>query len=221
MQEQLPALLSAVVGDAFGVGGWLMGNLAGAGFAVAVQQVQRRRAERARDILLDELRRGEKTLSLPEVEEAAAVLLRYGRAAQEGAARLNLRLMAKVIAGQVHQQALYADEFLRHADVIAGLRREEVILLGALQRHWTADTLRALANDHDRMNEAKRLMIAELIPVPFMDVAELAATEDAVVRTGFLFGTATFGGTIYRPTRAFERICTLVPFEAALEAEPT
>ena len=62
MQEHLPALLSAVVGDAFGVGGWLMGNLAGAGSAVAVQQVQRRRAERARDILLDELSRGEKTL---------------------------------------------------------------------------------------------------------------------------------------------------------------
>lgn len=220
MQQQLPTLLSALVGDAFGVGGWLMGNLAGTGFAIAVQRVQRQRAARARDILLDEVCRGEKTLSVPEVEEAAAVLLRYGRAAQEGAARLNLRLMAKVIAGQVYQQALYADEFLRHADVIAGLRREEVILLGALQRHWTANAVRALANDHDRMNEVKRLMIAELIPVPFMDIVELAATEDAVVRTGFLAGTATFGRTIYKPTRAFERVCALVPFEAALEAEP-
>lgn len=220
MQEQLPALLSAVVGDAFSAGGWLMGSLTGTGLAVAVQQVQRRRAERARDILLDELSRGEKTLSVPEVEETAAVLLRYGRAAQEGAACLNLRLMAKVIAGQVYQQALYADEFLRHAGLIADLRREEVILLGALQRHWIADAVRALANDHDRMNEVNRLMIAELIPVPFIDIAELAATEDAVVRTGFLSGTATFGGTIYRPTRAFERLCTLVPLGAALDAEP-
>lgn len=107
MQEQLSTLLSAVVGDAFGVRGWLMGNLAGASFAVAVQQVQRRRAERARDILLDEMSRGEKTLSIPEVEEAAAVLLRYGRAAQEGAACLNLRLMAKVIAGQAQRRCLY------------------------------------------------------------------------------------------------------------------
>jgi uncharacterized protein with PIN domain len=109
MQEQLPALLSALVGDAFGAGGWLMGNVAGTGIAIAVQQVQRRRAERARDILLDEVRLGEKVLNAPEMEEAAAVLLRYGRAAQEGAARLNLRLMAKVIAGMVYQQALYAD----------------------------------------------------------------------------------------------------------------
>jgi uncharacterized protein with PIN domain len=219
MQEQLPALLSALVGDAFGAGGWLMGNVAGTGIAIAVQQVQRRRAERARDILLDEVRLGEKVLNAPEMEEAAAVLLRYGRAAQEGAARLNLRLMAKVIAGMVYQQALYADEFLRHADVIAGLRREEVILLGALQRHWTAIDVQALPDDHDRMNEAKRRIVAELIPVPFVDIAELTATEDAVVRTGFLAGTETYGGTIYKPTRAFERLSALVPLEAALEVE--
>lgn len=88
-------VLSAVVGDAFGVNEWLMGSLAGAGFAIAAERLQRWRLERARDILIDELRRGERTLSAPEADEIVAVLLRYGRAAQEGAARLNLRLMAK------------------------------------------------------------------------------------------------------------------------------
>ena len=170
--------------------------------------------------MLDELRWGERTLSAPEVDETVAVLLRYGRAAQEGTARLNLRLMAKVIAGQIQQKVLYADEFLRHADVIAGLRREEVILLGALQRHWAAPAVQVMANDHDRMNEAKRLILAELIPVPFIDIVELAATEDAIVRTGFLAGTETFGGTIYKPTRTFQRVCALISLEAALEAEP-
>ncbi len=199
------------MGDAFGVKEWFACNIAGAGFALVAGQLLRQRAEQARDILLDELRRGEQTLSAPEVDETVAVLLRYGRAAQEGAARLNLRLMAKIIAGQAQQHVLYANEFLRHADVIAGLRREEVILLGALQRHWDAPAVQALANDHDRMNEAKRLMLAELIPVPFMDIAELAATEDAIVRTGFLAGTETFGGTIYKPTRTFQRICALIP----------
>ncbi|MGI4807500.1 MAG: hypothetical protein ACRYF2_05255 [Janthinobacterium lividum] len=115
-----------------------MGNLAGAGFAIAAQHLLRRRVEWARDILLDELRQGEKTLSDLEVEEVVAVLLRYARAAQEGTARLNLRLMAKVIAGQVERGVLYADEFLRNADLIAGLKREEVILLGTIHRHWHA-----------------------------------------------------------------------------------
>ncbi len=220
MQEQLPALLSAVVGDVFAVKDWVAGNLAGAGFALVAGQLSRRRAVHARDILLDELRRGERTLSAPEVDETVAVLLRYGRAAQEGTARLNLRLMAKVIAGQVQQKVLYADEFLRHADIIASLRREEVILLGALQRHWAAPAVQAMANDHDRMNEAKRLMLAELTPVPFIDIVELAATEDAIVRTGFLAGTEVFGGTIYKPTRTFQRVCALISLEAALEAEP-
>ncbi len=199
---------------------WVAGNLAGAGFALVAGQLSRRRAVHARDILLDELRRGERTLSAPEVDETVAVLLRYGRAAQEGTARLNLRLMAKVIAGQVQQKVLYADEFLRHADIIASLRREEVILLGALQRHWAAPAVQAMANDHDRMNEAKRLMLAELTPVPFIDIVELAATEDAIVRTGFLAGTEVFGGTIYKPTRTFQRVCALISLEAALEAEP-
>ena len=220
MQEQLPALLSALVGDAFAVKERVAGNLAGAGLALVAGQLLRWRTERARDILLDELRRGERTLSAPEVDETVAVLLRYGRAAQEGTARLNLRLMAKVIAGQIQQKVLYADEFLRHADVIAGLRREEVILLGALQRHWAAPAVQVMANDHDRMNEAKRLILAELIPVPFIDIVELAATEDAIVRTGFLAGTETFGGTIYKPTRTFQRVCALISLEAALEAEP-
>lgn len=220
MQEQVPALLSAIVGDAFGAGGWLMGNFAGTGFAVAAQGLLRRRAERARNILVEEVRRGERPLDTSEIDEAAAVLLRYSRAAHEGAARLNLRLMAKVIAGQAHRGALYADEFLRHADVIASLLREEIILLGTRQRYWTVDAVQELANDHDRMNEVRRLMIAELIPVPFMDIAELSATEDAVVRTGFLSRTEVFGGTIFKPTRAFERICSLVSFDAALEAEP-
>jgi hypothetical protein len=77
-----------------------------------------------------------------------------------------------------------------------------------------------MATDHDRMNEVSRLMLGELVPEPFADIAEFVATEAAVVRTGFLSGTATFGGTIYRPTRAFERLCNFVSLEAALEAEP-
>lgn len=220
VQENLPSLLSAVVGDVFGAKQWVAGNLAGYGIAQAVQHLMQRRTTTARDILLDEIRRGEKLLSTREVDESVAVLLRYGRAAQEGAARLNLRLMAKVIAGQAQQSALYADEFLRHADVIAGLRREEVILLGALQRYWNAPETQAMADDDERMSAVYRLLETELIPEPFADVSELAAMQSAVLRTGFLSGVPTFGGAIYRPTRAFERLCRLVSLDAALKAEP-
>jgi len=40
--------------------------------------------------------------------------------------------MAKVIAGQAHRGNLLADEFLYHADMLASLRREGVLVLGTL-----------------------------------------------------------------------------------------
>ena len=193
--------------------------MAGYGIAQTVQHLMHRRTTRARDILLDEIRCGEKLLTASEVDGSVAVLL-YGRAAREGAARLNLRLMAKVIAGQARQSTLYADEFLRHADVIAGLRHEEVILLGALQRNWNTAETQAMADD-ERMSAVYRLLETELIPEPFADASELAAVQSAVLRTGFLSGVPTFGGAIYKPTRAFHRLCRILSLASALKDEPT
>lgn len=221
MQEHLPALLSALVGDGFGLKGWVMGNLAGAGIAIAAQQLQHRRLERARDILLDELRQGDRTLTDPEVEETVAVLLRYGRAAQEGAARLNLRLMAKIIAGQAQGEVLYADEFLRHADVIASLRREEVILLGTVHRHWNAVDVPSLERGR-RQQVTRDRAHADLVPVPFRDEDDFYATAEAVTRTALL---RTADGVeddymLFQPTRLLDELCDLAPFEAAVRAEP-
>lgn len=221
MLENLPALLSAVVGDTFGACEWQAGNVVGAGLGLVAQRILRRRTEAARDILLDELRRGEKDLSAPEVDEVVAVLLRYGRAAQEGAARLNLRLMAKVIVGQAWLGSLYADEFLRHAEMLASLRREEVIYLGALHRHWSSLENPRADSDEDRMREASRRMTVELVPHPFPNAEELHASAAAIVRTGMLRGTiSSGGGTIYKPTRLMVRLCELASFEEAVKAEP-
>ena len=68
-----------------------------------LQSVFRRRTETARDIFLDEMRHGEKTMDADEVEEAVTVVYRYRRAAQEGSARANLRVMARAIDGQARR----------------------------------------------------------------------------------------------------------------------
>jgi hypothetical protein len=71
--------------------------VAGHLFGLAIEQLLRRRNEAARKVLLDELRHGSRTIDRDEMEEAIAIFNRYARAAVEGAARLNLRLMARVI----------------------------------------------------------------------------------------------------------------------------
>ncbi|WP_296739946.1 hypothetical protein [Mesorhizobium sp.] len=92
------------------------------------------RVTRARDILIEELKLGSKQSADIAPEDAAAVTMRYMRAAIEGTARLNLRLLAAVAAGQPASPSFYPDEFLAIADSLASLRREEVILLGVIQR---------------------------------------------------------------------------------------
>lgn len=138
----------AVVADAMSAYG-LPASGAGSAAGLAVwQKLTASRVEAAREILVDELKRGQRTIfDVPE-DELAAVTFRYARAAVEGAARLNLRLLAAVAAGQIEGSGLYADEFLRHADVLASLRREEVLLLGAflhVAKSVPADT--ATANE--------------------------------------------------------------------------
>jgi hypothetical protein len=167
----------------------------------------------ARDILLDEIRSGTKTLGDAEVEEAAAIFYRYMRAAQEGGARLNLRLMAKVIAGQAHRGNLLADEFLYYADMLASLRREEILALGTLYRHWKSDARVDAAGA--ALSGAK----AELIPKVFRDNEEFLATLGAAARTGLVTYISGFD-RVYMVSPLMDRLYALAPFEEALKAEP-
>src|SRR5712692_6521403 len=70
---------------------------------------------------------------LYSAREAVAETPANLRAAQEGAARLNLRLLAKVIAGQFQAGRLVADEFLHHAERLALLSRDEVVVIGMIE----------------------------------------------------------------------------------------
>lgn len=93
-----------------------------------------KRAEAARDILVDRLQKAKATLKdIPE-EEAAAITYRYMRAAEEGAARINLKLLADVIVGQDAKPGFFANDFLLWAEVISSLRHEEIVMLGIMHR---------------------------------------------------------------------------------------
>jgi hypothetical protein len=96
-------------------------------------------AEQARDILFEELRKANVSdAQAASEDDAIAVVIRYLRAAREGAARLNLRLLAKAIAGKVQSSRLIADEFLQYAEALASLSRDEIIVIGTMYRYWRA-----------------------------------------------------------------------------------
>lgn len=217
--DQLPELLSAVVSEGFDIATIPGAALAGAAASGAIARLLRRRTEAARDILLAEIGRGEAPLCPAQIDEAAAITFRYLRAAQEGTARLNLRLMAQVIAGQARLSSLYADQFLRVAAVLASLTREEIILSASIYRAWTSDEF-VQPMEINRRHGALARAAAELVPSVFKDHGVLSATAAAIVRTGLLETHPGIGGTAYWPTQKLADLISMCPFDAALSKEP-
>lgn len=158
----------------------------GSSLQEATRVLLQRRLVRARDILREELRHGRIELAEAGAEdEFAAILFRYQRAAIEGAARLNLHLLAAVAAGQAARGGFAADEFLAWADMLALLRREEVILIATLhriERHLHATDPDAA----DLLHRVRREVERALIPDPFGVADEVWAAAGACVRTGLV-----------------------------------
>lgn len=128
---QQPQYIGNVVADIMGA----FMILGGSTVSAAIQHVFKKRLDTAREILLEEIKDGNKDMGdAAELEEIAAIIYRYGRAAQEGAARANLRLLAKVIAGQMQVSSLNANDFLYYADILSSLKAQEIQLLGIMVR---------------------------------------------------------------------------------------
>lgn len=220
MSGGLPAAVGAVVSDVLSVCGVPGGSAVGAVLSAKIGAVMARRRDNAREILLEELRKGEAFVDqAASIDEWVAVLLRYSRAAQEGAARLNLRLMAKVIAWQAQAGPLVADEFLAWADVLASLRREEVILLGVMVfARREVDRMPDLKPDK-RPGLIREILVKRLVPSVFGTNSDFAAAGLSLGRTGLVNVSAGWGAMLYTPATAVRKLEALVSFQDALREE--
>ncbi|MGN4031768.1 transposase, partial [Burkholderia gladioli] len=129
MSSFLPNIFSAVLGDAASLAGLPMQAVAGALGGEILDRLLKTRRERATEIMLEALKRGTTRVHPDDLEESVSVLYRYLRAAEEGAARRNLRLLADVFAGQVRGKAVAADEFLYQAVEIPRPIRHDIATL--------------------------------------------------------------------------------------------
>jgi hypothetical protein len=112
----------------------------------AVARISERQRRYARDILMDELKQGRTLIeNVEEVDELAAITLGYIHSAAGGSARLNLRLMAMVIAGLAQRKTLVSSRFLYYASFLSSLSREEIISASTLCRNEQKATKNNLA----------------------------------------------------------------------------
>ena len=131
---------------------------------------------------------------------------------------MNLRLIAKVIAGQAHIGNLVTDEFLYYADVLGLLKREEAILIATLQRH-SHSAPATLADEGGRAGEAQDAAIGELVPCLYSSEKHFKAVASATTRTGLIIAQSAIGAMVYEITPLLEHLMSLVPFEDALREE--
>lgn len=182
-----------------------------------LRQRYEQRANEAQQILIEELSAGRALPSDIPLEEPAAMMYRYARAVHEGVGRVNLRLLAAVLAGQLAHGAVYADEFYRWADVLAGLTTEEIVVLAGYLRRIPED-LRAT-----RLVELGAEVYRDIYGAETDRWGEFEATRGALLRTGLLAisvsGGAIGGGTnvLFGPTSRLQELGRLVEMHQVLQ----
>lgn len=216
----LPDLFGALIGDAMNLAGMGAGaGVAGAAATGAVREFFRRRAEAAREILLDELRQGRMSeWQVASEDDALAICIRYMRASTEGAARLNLRLLAKAAVAQLQRSVLYADEFLKYADILAAISRDEIIVIATMHRFKVAAEEYRMTNPGSDPPDPWVATRNELAGT-FGTQAHVEAIAGRAQRTGMVVAVSAYGGIAFRTTPIFDEIVALFDFQDVLRSE--
>jgi hypothetical protein len=209
LMTRLPEIVGALIADGVSAisapGGSAIGEVAKGYF--------RRRANAAREILLDELRRGEIDGAVVASEDdCIAVVDRYLRASRDGSARVNLRLFAKAIVGRLKINRLVADEFLPHADALAALSRDEIVLIAQMYefqpRFATAEEAGKNWPNIVKTMEAKG-----------WEKERVQGTAARAQRSGYVLAGSAFDDLSYRLSPLLIDLCKTVDFDDALRRE--
>jgi hypothetical protein len=189
---------------------------------LVLDKLLRNRRTAAQAILREELARGTKSLHDVPDEDAAAAVFRYLRAAQEGTARRNLRLMAQVMANlEPKSPTLYADEFLALADTLASMRREELIVVAALYRaERTVEQRPRVLIDEKIIDEANHEMRANLRAAGvFAAEGDIDQWLASAMRTGLVIGRSAWGGMSFYTSSLMGKLVQLADIEGVLNSE--
>ncbi|GAC1043828.1 hypothetical protein [Rhizobiales bacterium] len=212
-------LFLSLISDFLADNNFPLSSTVSTGGAITLKGLLGRRVESAQQVLLDEIKRGDRPLEFHSADEAAAITYRYLRAAEEGAARLNLRLLARVIVGSVENGALYADDFLRWADTLAGLKREEIIVLGVVQRQ-TEIFEDPFPDDGSIARFWQSCWIA-LLNEHGMQSSESVAYASSLTRTGLVAPNTDSpnGGIAFYGTHLLQELAGMMVVEGILERD--
>lgn len=194
----------------------LIAKIGSAAFTKLRTEYEKKRAEAAAEILERKLRRG--NYWAVAQDQVFATILRFERAAVEGAARINLELLADAASKTLSEPTFAPNEFLRHADALASLSREEVLVLQAVLN--AKEELKSIPRDQEdtgpdgRVWPRARARLAPTAAFPSED--HVTSHAFSLARTGWIVPVSTYGGLTFVASPSLEVIGRLVNVDEAL-----
>jgi hypothetical protein len=171
-----------------------------------------KRITEAREILLSELRSGDRLAFDVDADSFYGLLFQYLNAVKIGSAKRNLRLLAQVVReGSILPIPFQPDEIASCAKQIADLSHEEILLLGELQRQRTK--LLSVEADGDYLkigvsDATKEALVPKFLPTE----ADFLSVASALQRSGLVRLPSVWGGGRVDTTPKFEKLIQLCDF---------
>lgn len=164
-----------------------------------VDGVLEKRRQAGRDALIEELRQGyhgSTAFEAADAEPLIGIMMRFRRAAEEGAARDNLRLLAQIIAGLKKHRALEFDSFARWSRILEEMTRDQLLVAGAAFVHDRA----GLAPPPNEGSTTFWPSFVSAMRQRGFDESELRLHCAALAVHGLLNAASGWGGLVYEPT---------------------
>jgi hypothetical protein len=223
MSNGLPDVVGVTIEAVFNFAGQeLAAPIAGlAASSLAAYLADRYRS--AKSILISELQHaGASAKDFEDAKEFAAGAFRYTRATRDQAADENLRLLAQAMIGLARSDKLWASDFIKYADMLAPLSRDEIIVIGELIAEY--DKQAAKQSHSTARTAAWGFLCHTLLDRGlFPSRGHIEAVAVRAQRSGLITAVVTGGvasmpsGTVYAPSALAHEVKKFVDMAAALK----
>lgn len=186
------------------------------GISKALEAFWKKRAREAHIRICDELHKGNITLTQASLtDDLFAAYVRMAQAVRDSTSHEAIRLMAKVMVGQIQRDRLYADEFNKYANLLTTLSRDEITAITCL--HMARDRV----ENSDDLEGVWKKMLELTVPGCFPSEDHVHAVLSAASRSGLVMAPRNNSDAIgtYIPSPLMDEIVQLADFQDALRAE--
>lgn len=214
MSKNIDRAASSAVSDAIALfaPGLPTASLANA-IESTIHTLLRKRNDQAFELLLEEIRDGIfPSRTEEDISDLLGMMLRYQRAAIEGSAKINLRIMARVFKGLCQKDVIYPEKFQNFANRIADLTIEEIQTI-ALVYQYKTEIEKHKPFGFEQCDKIAERVFGQQIKNPSNLLAHCAAAS----RTGLVMHQGDLNLFAYTTTPIMDELVGLTEFQKILD----